>query len=88
MPEKTSGKGFEEAMEKLEAIADELASGQLTLDEAIRDYEKAAKLHRRCQKMLDGAAKRIRILSEKEGQFVTEDEIPVEDFKSRGDEGE
>ena len=55
-------KTFEEYLERLEAIADDLEEGDLPLEEALKKYEQALKAFRLCQQMLKKAEQRIEIL--------------------------
>lgn len=55
---------IEEALERLEAIADRLEDPSLDLDEAVRLYEEGLRLYERCGKRLDAAELRITQLSE------------------------
>ena len=50
---------FEESLAELEAIVNRLESGQGSLDEAIRAYERGAELKRHCQKKLDEARMKV-----------------------------
>jgi exodeoxyribonuclease VII small subunit len=58
---------FEEALERLETIVEELEAGSLTLEESIARYEEGMKLSRRLTQTLDRAEKRIERLVETEG---------------------
>ena len=53
---------FEEAMIKLENIANELEKGNLTLDESVKKFEEGMKLSKQCTDILEKAEKRINIL--------------------------
>ena len=69
---------FEEAIKKLEEIAQELESGELGLDESVSKFEEGMKLSKDCTKMLNEAEKRINILINdgdeiKEEKFVNEE---------------
>jgi exodeoxyribonuclease VII small subunit len=55
---------FEQAMERLEAIVDELEGGQLTLEASIARYEEGMRLSRQLTVRLDEAEKRIERLVE------------------------
>lgn len=55
---------FEETMIKLESEVKKLESGNMTLDESIAAYEEAIKLIGICNKKLDEAEQRVRILTE------------------------
>jgi exodeoxyribonuclease VII small subunit len=61
--------GFEQALERLEAIVQELESGRLTLEESLARYEEGMKLSRRLSQTLDEAEKRIERLTQ-EGRTV------------------
>ena len=50
---------FEESLAELEAIVDRLESGQGSLDEAIKAYERGSELKRHCQKKLDEARMKV-----------------------------
>ena len=53
---------FEKALNRLEKIVEELESGELTLDEALKKYEEGIKLTRLCTKKLETAQKKVEIL--------------------------
>ena len=54
---------FEEALEQLEAIVHQLEEGEIGLNEALKRYEKGVKLLRHCYGLLEGAERRIELLS-------------------------
>ena len=54
---------FEEAIEELEQIVRQLEEGEIGLNEALEQYEKGIKLLRRCYDLLQGAERRIELLS-------------------------
>lgn len=63
-PSSASGGGepapsFEEALERLESIVEELEGGSLTLEESIARYEEGVRLSQRLTQTLDEAEKRI-----------------------------
>lgn len=66
---------FEEAMKKLEEIANELERNDLDLDASVSKFEEGMKLSKQCSKMLEEAEKKISIL------LKTEDGIVEEDFE-------
>ena len=73
---------FEEAVEKLEAIVQEMESDELPLETMLVRYEEGAKLVKVCEEKLQSAESRITQLEEKlEGELATR---PV----TLGDEGE
>lgn len=53
---------FEEAIKELETVVASLESGDNGLDESIALFEKGIKLSKQCQKMLDTAEKKVRVL--------------------------
>ena len=55
---------IEEALKRLEAIADKLEDPELDLDEAVRLYEEGLRLYDRCAKKLDAAELRITQLAD------------------------
>lgn len=60
-------------MAALEAAVERLESGELTLEESMREFEKGFQAWRRCQELLRQAQRRIEILCEEtEGVAGTE----------------
>lgn len=69
---------FEDAMKKLETIANELEKGDLSLDESVSKFEEGMKLSKKCSDFLDSAEKKITmIINDKDG--TEEDFVPKED---------
>ena len=62
MPE--SEPTIEEALKRLEAIAEQLEDPELDLDRAVKLYEEGLRLYERCAKKLDAADLRITQLAE------------------------
>jgi len=56
-------KKFEEAVAQLEAIVEDLESGDLPLDKAMKRFEEGVKLSKICSDTLDEAETRVRILT-------------------------
>lgn len=54
---------FEKAMEKLEKIVEDLETGNIDLEDALKKYEEGVKLSRICQQRLSQAEKKIEILT-------------------------
>ncbi len=59
---------FEEAMDRLERLVQEMESGALPLEEMMARFEEGAKLSRLCRARLDALQKRIEILTSDDGQ--------------------
>lgn len=55
---------FEEAMGSLESIVKKLESGELGLDESIKNFESAAKLYNECKNYLGEVEKKVQILTD------------------------
>ena len=58
---------FEENMEKLEKIVNELEKGELNLDDSVKKFEEGIQLSKECNKILEEAEKKITILLEESG---------------------
>lgn len=54
---------FEAAMDRLEAIVEEMESGKMQLEELIVRYEEGMKLVKTCQERLASAEQRIEIIT-------------------------
>lgn len=78
MTAKRKGIEFEAALEELEALVERMEEGELSLEESLKTYERGIELGRACQKSLDAAEQRIRILTEKDGEVDTR-ELPSDD---------
>ena len=59
--------GFEEALEELERIVDELESGEIDLEEMLGRFERAMKLRQHCARLLAEAEAKIEQLVDEEG---------------------
>ena len=59
---------FEEALKRLEKIADELEKENVSLDVSLKNYEEGMKLISVCNKKLEEAKKKVDILMRKEGK--------------------
>lgn len=67
---------FEQALEKLEKIVEQIESGQIGLEDSIARYEEGIKLVKQCREILDAAEKKIQLLAKGEGgQLVPEGEL-------------
>lgn len=58
---------FEEALEKLEKIVRDLESGDLSLEDSVKSFEKGIELSKLCKKKLESAEERVKKIVEKEG---------------------
>lgn len=68
-------KSFEESMEKLEKIVEELEAGELPLDKALKKFEEGVALSRFCFEKLDETEKKITALMQQDGSVS---QVPFE----------
>jgi exodeoxyribonuclease VII small subunit len=78
-------KTFETAMKQLEQIVQDLETGDMPLEKAIKKFEEGIQISRYCSEKLDESEKRITLLMRDsdgkkvfEKPFVTENEISKE----------
>ncbi len=57
---------FEEALERLTRLVEQLESGKMQLEDSVAAFEEGVKLTRRCESLLDGAEKKLQVLSDTE----------------------
>ena len=67
-----SNKSFEENMENLEKIVEELEKGNLNLDDSVSKFEEGIKISKECNKILEDAEKKITILLNEDGNIKEE----------------
>ncbi len=85
MPSKGKKKAdvsFEDSVEKLESIVEEMESDELPLDKLLVRYEEGAKLVKACEEQLQSAESRITQLEE-----TLEGELAARPVTLREDEG-
>lgn len=69
---KQENPSFEDNLSALEGVVEQLESGELSLDDAMKAFEKGIKLTRQCQESLATAEQKVRVLMEKNGQETLE----------------
>jgi exodeoxyribonuclease VII small subunit len=80
---------FEDALERLETIVEELEGGSLTLEESIARYEEGVRLSRRLTQTLDEAEKRIERLVDADDPATPPTTVPMDlDPKHSGSSGD
>lgn len=62
MPRKKSTQTFEDALTELESLVEAMEKGDLSLEESLASFEQGVLLTRQCQKALDDAEQKVRIL--------------------------
>ena len=69
----SDNKSFEKMMQNLEAIATDLESGDLSLDDSVKKFEEGMKISKECSKILEEAEHKITILTkDSEGNLKEE----------------
>ncbi len=61
---------FEESLEKLEEIVNKLENGDVPLDEAITEFNKAMNLVKTCNEKLEAAEKSIAKIVKDNGELI------------------
>lgn len=56
---------FEQALEELNQLVNKMESGDISLEEALKHFERGIQLTRQCQQALQEAEQKVSILSEK-----------------------
>ena len=70
-------KTFEQAMKQLEQIVQDLESGDMPLEKAIKTFEEGVQLSKFCSQKLDETEKRITILMQNSDGKIAE--VPFSD---------
>ena len=70
---------FEDAMKRLEEIANELEKGDLTLEESVKKFEDGIRITKKCNEFLDNAEKKITMLINNGEEIKEENFIPKEE---------
>ena len=55
---------FEKNLSELEDLVSKMESGEMSLEESLKGFEKSVKLYTTCKKSLEEAEKKIKILSD------------------------
>ncbi|AUD78106.1 exodeoxyribonuclease VII small subunit [Kangiella profundi] len=71
---KAANVNFESQLQELETIVEQLESGELPLDEALKVFEKGVKLSRQCQQLLADAEQKVTVLMDNQEQAFEVDE--------------
>ena len=67
--------GFEQALGELEALVEQLESGELSLDQSLKQFKRGVELTRLCQGILDQAQQVVEQLTDPDDESST---IPFE----------
>jgi exodeoxyribonuclease VII small subunit len=71
---------FEKSLAELEALVGRMESGELSLEDSMKQFERGIQLARACQQMLKQAELKVQQLVQKNGQ------AQLEDFAGANDE--
>ena len=64
---------FERALDELETLVQKMESGEQSLDDSLAAYERGVALYRECQKALEQAEQRVRLLADPANPAAGED---------------
>lgn len=78
------GVNFEESLEELESLVEQMEDGDLSLEESLAAFEKGVRLARECQEALKNAEQRVQVLLQQNGEeqlaeFAGDDETGSEE---------
>lgn len=79
MAKKPENLSFEESLAELEQIVSELEQGQVSLDDALKQFERGIKLVRQSQTKLETAQQKVAIL------MAQDDQAPLTPFNVEGE---
>ena len=68
---------FNKGLAELEMIINKMESGDLSLEDSLKYFEKGVKLHRECHRALTNAEQRVNILNEADNYS---EEKPLDDL--------
>jgi len=84
---KKSAPDFEKAIGQLEEIVARLESGDLTLEQALEQFERGVALARDCREALARAEQRVKVMTKKEARELLEDYDGGDDEDGEDDGG-
>lgn len=71
--EKSKVFNYEKSIKDLEKLVEQMESGDLSLENSLKNFEKGIKLTRECQAALKTAEQKVQILIEENGQAFLEE---------------
>lgn len=66
---------FEEGMQELEQLVHALETGEMSLDDSFKAYERALELKKALEQLLDAGDERIRVLTENGEEEMNAEEL-------------
>jgi exodeoxyribonuclease VII small subunit len=79
LTKKREGVDFEKSIAELEGLVERLESGDLSLEQSLKDFERGVALTRQCQKALADAEQKVKIL------LAREQDAPLAPFEAADD---
>jgi len=73
VPTSSAVASFERALDELEQLVQNMEKGEQSLDESLAAYERGIALYRECQKALEQAEQRVRLLADPANPAAAED---------------
>ena len=71
---------FEKSIDELESLVESLESGDLSLEDSLKTFEKGIQLTQSCQKALSEAEQKVQLLLEEDGKIITKNfDSPAEE---------
>lgn len=67
---------FEDALHELETLVERMEQGDLSLENALKTFERGIQLSRLCQNALQDAEQKVQILLEENGQLQLKPFVP------------
>jgi exodeoxyribonuclease VII small subunit len=70
---------FEQALEELENLVEQMEDGELSLEESLAAFEKGVRIARECQEALKLAEQRVQVLLQQNGEEKLADFAATDD---------
>lgn len=87
MPTKKKSVDFEQSLNDLEALVNQMEQGELSLEQSLQAFERGIQLTRECQARLSDAEQQVQTLMEQQGQISLQAfEAPDENLAGKGNE--
>ena len=68
MAKKPTPFNFEKSLAELETLVETMENGEISLEDSLKHFERGISLTRACQKALEEADQKVKVLMEKDGQ--------------------
>ena len=78
---KQSDFNFEKALQELEELIEKMETGNLSLEESLKYFERGVVLTRNCQQALTEAEQKVQILLKQNGKEQLQDFVPEDTSK-------